>query len=131
MMARRLLRSSLVWCDTNSFHDFATRILTLSDGASLLCFPAIEGYVPFEEPWVLRNHSAVFVRPLGSAGRGGVGLYGYGEPNNAHSACKSIELFKAQADVEIAGEKANEIPIGRRPGNAEKGKDHSDSTGTQ
>ena len=67
----------------------------------------------------------------GSAGRGGVGLYGYGEPNNAHSACKSIELFKAQADVEIAGEKANEIPIGRRPGNAEKGKDHSDSTGTQ
>lgn len=67
MTLRKVMRSALCWGDTSTFHDYATRILTISDGASMLCFPPqIASANPLKMPWVFRSHSAAFHAPLDS-----------------------------------------------------------------
>ena len=63
---RQAVRSALAWGDTSAWHDFATRVLTLSDGASTSCLPKLDGFDGPNAPWVFRAHSAAFHVPIAS-----------------------------------------------------------------
>ena len=64
-MRRRAVRTALAWGDTSRWHDFATRVLTISDGASALCLPTLDGsWDGLNAPWVFRAHAARFHVPL-------------------------------------------------------------------
>lgn len=76
-MRKAVLRSALCWGDTSTWYDYATRVLTISDGASMLCFPEIVGCNPSTMPWVFRNHAAIFHQPL----------------KQIHNKCKNVDAI--------------------------------------
>ena len=64
-MRRRAVRTALAWGDTSRWYDYATRVLTISDGASALCLPTLDGtWDGVNAPWVFRAHAARFHVPL-------------------------------------------------------------------
>lgn len=60
---RRAVRTALAWGDTSVWHDFAQRVLTLSDGASTVCLSKA-GQGALTEAWVFRSHQCAFLVPL-------------------------------------------------------------------